>query len=107
MNHCYVLLSHQKLHHCFVWQWHEENLQLNYVQENIKAILFQEHPATLKLQLEETFNGYFYVTLFLDEALQRLAFGYVTHTSTFNDVRFRLHVLQPFVELGKEASNYL
>ena len=69
----------------------------------------QEHAATMRMQLEETlgtFSGYFFVTLFLNEAVQRVIFRYVTRSTSFNDVRFRLHILQPFVEQGHEASNY-
>ena len=64
----------------------------------------------MRLQLEETlgtFNGYFFVTLYLNAAVQRVTFGYVTRTSTFNDVRFRVHILQPYSQPGNEASNYL
>ena len=58
----------------------------------------QEHAATMRMQLEETlgtFSGYFFVTLFLNEAVQRVTFGYVTRSTSFNDVRFRRHILQP------------
>jgi hypothetical protein len=90
-------------------EWHEENMDINYVQENPKAMLRHEHAASMRLQLEETlgtFNGYFFVTLYLNAAVQRVTFGYVTRTSTFNDVRFRLHILQPFSLPGNEPSNY-
>ena len=59
--------------------------------------------------LEETlgtFNGFFFVTLYLNAAVQRVTFGYVTRSSTFNDVRFRLHVLQPYSQPGQQPSNY-
>ena len=78
-------------------EWHEENMDINYVQENPKAMLRHEHAASMRLQLEETlgtFNGYFFVTLYLNA--ERVTFGYVTRSSTFNDVQFRLHILQPF-----------
>ena len=58
--------------------------------------MHQEHAATMRMQLEETlgtFSGYFFVTLFLNEAVQRVTFGYVTRSTSFNDVRFRLHIL--------------
>ena len=35
--------------------WHEENMNINYVQENPTAMLCHEHAATIRLQLE----GYF------------------------------------------------
>ena len=79
------------------------------IHENPKAVLRQEHAATMRLQLEETlgtFNGFFFVTLFLNEAVQRLTFGYVTRSTSFNDVRFRLHILEPYVEGGQPPSNY-
>ena len=84
-------------------------MEINYITENPRAVLRQEHAATMRVQLEETlgtFSGYFFVTLFLNEAVQRVTFGYVTRSTSFNDVRFRLHILQPFVEQGHEASNY-
>ena len=93
----------------FVGEWHEENMEINYVQENPRAVLRHEHAASMRLHLEEmlgTFNGYFFVTLYLNAAVQRVSFGYVTCNSTFNDVRFRLHILQPYDEPGMEASNY-
>ena len=71
--------------------------------------LRQEHAATIRLQLEETletFSGYFFVTLFLNEAVQRLTFGSVTGSTSFNNVRFCLHILEPFVEPGEQPSNY-
>ena len=83
-------------------------MEINYIHENPKAVLRQEHAATIRLQLEETlgtFNGFFFVTLFLNAAVQRLSFGYVTRSSFFNDVRFRLHILEPYVEGRHEASN--
>jgi len=89
-------------------EWHEENMDNNYVQENPKAMLRHEHAASMRLQLEETlgtFNGYFFATLYLNAAVQRLTFGYITRSSTFNDVRFRLHI-QPYSQPGNEASNY-
>ena len=82
---------------------------INYVHENPKAVLRQEHAATMRLQLVETlgtFNGYFFLTLFLLEAVKRVTLAYVICSTTFNDVRFRLHILQPNVEPGKEVSNY-
>ena len=84
-------------------------MEINYIHENPKAVLRQEHAATIRLQLEETlgtFNGFFFVTLFLNAAVQRLSFGYVTRSTSFNDVRFRLHILEPYVEGGHELSNY-
>ena len=72
-------------------------------------MLRHEHAASMRLQLEETlgtFNGYFFVTLYLNAAVQRITFGYVTRTSTFNDVRFRLHILQPYSQPGNKVSNY-
>ena len=84
-------------------------MQINYIHKNPKAVLHQEHAATIRLQLEETlgtFNGFFFVTLFLNAAVQRLSFGYVTRSTSFNDVRFRLHILEPYVEGGHEPSNY-
>ena len=84
-------------------------MEINYIHENPKAVLRQEHAATMRLQLEETlgtFNGFFFVTLFLNEAVQRLTFGYVTRSTSFNDVRFRLHILEPYVEGGQPPSNY-
>ena len=95
-------------HHFCVGEWHEENMDINYVQENPKAMLRHEHAASMRLQFEETlgtFNGYFFVTLYLNAAVQRLTFGYITRSSTFNDVRFRLHI-QPYSQPGNEASNY-
>ena len=71
-------------------------------------MLRHEHAASMRLQLEETlgtFNGYFFATLYLNAAVQRLTFGYITRSSTFNDVRFRLHI-QPYSQPGNEASNY-
>ena len=84
-------------------------MEINYVQENPKALLRHEHSARMRLLLEETlgtFNGFFFVTLYINAAVQRVSFGYVTRSSTFNDVRFRLHILQPYAEPGMEASNY-
>jgi len=83
----------------FVGEWHEANIDINYVKENPKAVLRPDHAASMRLQLEETlgtFNGFFFVTLSLNAAVQRVTFGYVSRSSTFNDVRFRLHVLQPY-----------
>ena len=98
------------MHTTFVLgEWHEENKDINYVQENPKAMLRHEHAASMRLQLEETlgtFNGYFFVTLYLNAAVQRVTFGYVTRSSTFNDVQFRLHILQLYSQPGNEASNY-
>ena len=77
-------------------------MEINYILENPKAVLRQEHAATIRLQLEETlgtFNGFFFVTLFLNAAVQRLSFGYVARSTSFNDVRFRLHILEPYVEV--------
>ena len=74
-------------------------MEINYITENPTAVMRQEHAATMRMQLEETlgtFSGYFFVTLFLNEAVQRVTFGYVTRSTSFNDVRFRLHILQPF-----------
>ena len=78
-----------------------------------RAVLRHAHAASMRLQLEETlgtFNGYFFVTLYLNAAVQRVSFGYVTRSSSFNDVRFRLHILhgQPnnYAQPGKEPSNY-
>ena len=85
-------------------------MEINYVHQNPKAVLRQEHAATIRLQLEETLgtdNGYFVVTFFLNEAVQRLTYRYVTHSTTFNDARFHLHILKFYVEPGKEPSNYL
>ena len=48
-------------------------MKIDYVQENPKAVLRYEHAANMRLQLEETpgtFNGYFFVTLYLNEAVQ-------------------------------------
>jgi len=93
----------------FVGEWHEENMEINYVQEHPKAVLRADHAASIRLQLEETlgtFNGFFFVTLYLNAAVQRVSFGYVTRQSTFNDVRFRLHVLQPYSPPGQQPSNY-
>ena len=76
-------------------------MEIDYVQENPKAVLRYEHAANMRLQLEETpgtFNGYFFVTLYLNEAVQRVTFGYVTRSSSFKDVRFRLHILQPYAQ---------
>ena len=84
-------------------------MEINYDPENPKAVLRQEHAATVRLQLEGTlgtFNGYFFVTLFLNEAVQRLTFGSVTGSTSFNNVRFCLHILEPFVEPGEQPSNY-
>ena len=84
-------------------------MDINYVQENLKAVLRADHAAGMRLQLEETlgtFNGFFFVTLYLNAAVQRVTFGYVTRSSTFNDVRFRLHVLQPYSAPGQQPSNY-
>ena len=50
-------------------------MEINYVTENPRAVLRQEHAATMRVQLEETlgtFSGYFFVTLFLNEAVQRV-----------------------------------
>ena len=49
----------------FIGQWHEESMEINYVQENPEALLHHEHAARMRLLLEETlgtFNGYFFVT---------------------------------------------
>ena len=46
------------------------------------------------------------LSLYLNAAVQRATFGYVTRSSTFNDVRFRLHVLQPYSPPGQQPSNY-
>ena len=88
----------------FLAEWHEENMEINNVHENSRAVLCQEHAATIRLQLEETlgtFSGYFFFTFILNEAVQRLTFGYVTRSTSYNDVCFRLHILQPFVEPGE------
>ena len=93
----------------FVGEWHEENMHINYVEQNPKAVLRAEHAANIRLQLEETlgtFNGFFFVTLYLNAAVQRVSFGYVTRCSSFNDVCFRLHVLQPYSQTGQQPSNY-
>jgi len=93
----------------FVGEWHEENMEINYVQEHPKAVLRADHAASIRLQLEETlgtFNGFFFVTLYLNAAVQRVSFGYVTRQSTFNDVRFRLHVLRPYSQAGQQPSNH-
>ena len=37
-----------------IGQWHEENMEINYVQENPKALLRHEHSARMRLLLEET-----------------------------------------------------
>ena len=87
----------------FGGEWHKENMEINYVQEHPKAVLRADHAASIRLQLEETlgtFNGFFFVTLYLNAAVQRVSFGYVTRQSTFNDVRFRLHVFQPYSPPG-------
>ena len=50
----------------------------------------------MRLQLEETlgtFNGYFFVTLYLNAAVQRVTFGYVTRTSTSNYFNFHTFVM--------------
>ena len=81
----------------------------HHVQENPKAVQHTDHAASMRLQLEETlgtYNGFFIVTLYLNAAVQRVSFGYVTRSSTFNDVRFRLHVLQPYSQPGQQPSNY-
>ena len=73
-------------------------MEINYIHENPKAVLRQEDAATVRLQLEETlgtFNGYFFVTLFLNEAVQRLTLSYVTRSTSFNDVRIYMHILEP------------
>ena len=77
------------------------------IQKQFCALIMQ--CSTIRLQLEETlgtFNGFFFVTLYLNAAVQRVSFGYVTRQSTFNDVRFRLHVLQPYSPPGQQPSNY-
>ena len=58
-------------------------MEIAYITENPRAVLRQEHAATMRMQLEETlgtFSGYFFVTLFLNEAVQRVTFGYVANT---------------------------
>ena len=108
IDYC-LKLSHWKVQHCFRREWHEENMEINYVQENPRAVLCHEHTARIRLQLEEilgTCNGYFFVTLYHDPAVQRVSFGCATHSSSFNDVRFCLHILQPYAQPGKEPSNY-
>ena len=93
----------------FVGEWNEENMEIQYVTQHPMAELRHEHSATMRLLLEETlgtFNGYFFVTLFLNQQIQRPTFGYVTRSCSFNDIHFRLHVLHPYVPEGKEASNY-
>ena len=83
--------------------------EINYAQENPNAVLRHEHAATMRLQLEEplgTFNGFFFVTLYLNEAVQRVTFGYIMRSSSFNDVRMRLHILQPYAQPGTQPSNY-
>ena len=63
------------------------------MQENPRAVLRHEHAASMRLQVEETLralNGFFVVTLYLNAAVQRVSFGYVTRSSTFNDVGFRV-----------------
>ena len=82
---------------------------IDYVQENPKAVLRHEHAASMRLQIEVTlgtFNGFFFVTLYLNEAVQRVSFGYITRSSSFNDVRMRLHILQPYAQHGTQPSNY-
>ena len=46
------------------------------------------------------------MTFYLNAAVQRVSFGNVSCQSTFNDVRFRLHVLQPYSPRGQQPSNY-
>ena len=62
-------------------------MEIDYVQENPKAVLHHKHATTMRLQLEEklgTFNGYFFVMLYLNEAVQRVTFGYITRSSSLN-----------------------
>ena len=69
-------------------------MEINYITENPRAVLRQEHAATMRVQLEETlgtFSGYFFVTLFLNEAVQRGTVEYVTRSTFFNGVRFWLY----------------
>ena len=104
-----LLLAHWKLHLFFHREWLKENMEIDYVQENSRAALRHEHAASMRLQLEETlgtFNGYFFGTLYFNAAVHRVTFGYVTHSSSFNDVHFRLHILQPYTQPGTEATNY-
>ena len=80
------------------------------MQENPKAVRRHEHSASMRLQLEETlgtFNGSFFVTVYLNEAVQRVSFGSIMSSSSFNDVRMRLHILQPYAQPGTQAPNYL
>jgi len=112
-SRCFSVRLHSSTHwnrkHFFLGQWHEENMVINYVEEHPKAILRADHAASIRLQLEETlgtFNGFFFVTLYLNATVQRVSFGYVSRQSTFNDVRFRLHVLRPYSQAGQQPSNY-
>ena len=44
-------------------------MEINYIHENPKAVLRQEHAATIRLQLEEilgTFNEYFFDYIVLE-----------------------------------------
>ena len=71
----------------FLGEWHEENMEINYVHEIPRAVMRQEHAATIRPKLEETlgtFSGYFYVTLFFNEAVPPSLFltGIVSRTST-------------------------
>ena len=63
------LISHLQLFLSFIGEWQEENMDINQVQENPKAVLRQEHAATIRLQLEEilgTFNEYFFDYIVLE-----------------------------------------
>jgi len=84
-SRCFSVRLHSSTHwnrkHFFLGQWHEENMVINYVEEHPKAILRADHAASIRLQLEETlgtFNGFFFVTLYLNATVQRVSFGYVS-----------------------------
>ena len=53
-------------------------------EQSDKAILRADHAASIRLQLEETlgtFNGFFFVTLYLNATVQKVSFGYVSRQS--------------------------
>ena len=50
----------------------------------------------------KTHTSYFFVAIFTNAEVQRPTFGYISAQSRFHDVRVRMHVLDPFVPIGKE-----
>ena len=93
------------LHQQFMGEWYAEQMTVKYVTEDIPATLRADHAVDIQNCLHvllETFTGYFFVAIFTNAEVQRPTFGYISAQSRFHDVRVRMHVLDPFVPIGKE-----